>query len=139
MTLLALLPGVLVGASCFLPLISASVSLGDVSGGGHVTALDTTAGKVAVVLAFLAIVLDAVDLRGRERQYRSVTSLLAFGAAVVVAYKGWSLESRLNSATAADVGNALGIAVHASLGVGVWVALIGGVLGTLGRWFLADA
>jgi len=43
------------------------------------------------------------------------------------------VESEFNSVAVSQ------IAVHASIGIGVWVALLGGLAGTLGRWMLADA
>ena len=101
--------------------------------GGHASAPDTTAGKVALVLAFVAVLLAALDLRGGERRYRSGTTALAVLAALIVAYKGWSLADQFNSVAASH------IAVHASIGIGVWVALLGGVAGALGRWMLAHA
>ena len=133
MPLLVLLPGVFVALGCFLPLVSASIDVAGFGGSGHIAATDTTIGKVALVLAFLAIVLDVVDLRGGERRLRSATTALAFLGGVLVAYKGWSMTGRFNSVAAAQ------ISVHASIGTGVWVALIGGVAGTVGRWMLADA
>ena len=133
MPLLVLAPGALVALGCFLPLVSASVSVVGLSAGGHVAATDTTVGKVALVLAFLALLLDSLDLRGGERRYRGGTTALAILGALLVAYKGWSVESEFNSVAVSQ------IAVHASIGIGVWVALLGGLAGTLGRWMLADA
>jgi hypothetical protein len=133
MALLVLAPGALVGLACFLPLVSASVSIVGVSGTGHVAATDTTVGKVALVLAFLVVLLDALDLRGGERRYRSGTTALAILAALLVAYKGWALQGQFDSVAASAV------AVHASIGIGVWVALLGGLAGSFGRWILVDA
>jgi hypothetical protein len=133
MPLLVLAPGALVALACFLPLVSASVSVVGLSAGGHIAATDTTVGKVALVLAFAALLLDALDLRGGERRYRSGTTSLAVLAAILVAYKGWSINSDFNAVSASQ------IAVHASIGLGVWVALLGGFAGSLGRWMLADS
>jgi hypothetical protein len=133
MALLVLAPGALVGLACFLPLVSASVSIVGVSGTGHVDATDTTVGKVALVLAFLVVLLDALDLRGGGRRYRSGTTALAILAALLVAYKGWALQGQFDSVAASTV------AVHASIGIGVWVALLGGLAGSFGRWILVDA
>lgn len=133
MALLVLLPGAFVALGCFLPLVSASIAVAGIGGSGHIAATDTTIGKVALVLAFLALLLDMGDLRGGERRFRSTTTALAFLGGVLVAYKGWSMTGQFNSVAASQ------IAVHASIGLGVWVALIGGVAGTFGRWMLADA
>jgi hypothetical protein len=133
MALLVLAPGVLVAVGCFLPLVSASVSIVGVSGTGNIAATDTTVGKVALVLAFVAVLLDALDLRGGERRYRGGTTALAVLAALLVAYKGWSVQSQFDSVAVSQ------IAVHASIGIGVWVALLGGLAGSFGRWLLVDA
>ena len=131
--LLVLMPGALVAVGCFLPLVSASIAIAGFGGSGHVAATDFTIGKVALVLAFVALLLDVVDLRGGEKRFRSGTTALAMLAGVLVAYKGWSVEGQFNSVAAGAV------AVHASIGIGVWVALVGGFAGSLGRWMLADA
>src|SRR4051812_42722941 len=97
MALLVLLPGAFVALGCFLPLVSASVTVAGFGGSGHIAATDTTIGKVALVLAFLALLLDVLDLRGGERQFRSATTALAFLGGVLVAYKGWSMTGQFNS------------------------------------------
>jgi hypothetical protein len=118
--ILALVGGGLVGGACFLPLVSASVSFAGISGTGHMSGTDTTAGKVALVLGFAALLLASLDLSsGRDRFRRQAAAAAILGALIVV-YKSWSVTSTLRNPVAASyVG-------HVSVGIGMWVALFGG-------------
>ena len=118
----ALAGGGLVGAACFLPWMSASVSLAGFSARGHMSGTDTTAGKVALVLGFAALLLAALDLNSGAEHYRRFAAGAAIVGAAIVVYKAWSLTAQMNDAAA----NSAGFVGHVSIGVGMWVALVGG-------------
>ena len=115
---LALGGGALVGIACFLPLVSVSISFGQLSVNGNLHATDLTAGKIALVLAFAAVLGAALDLRSADDQLRRPAAASALLAAVIIVWKSWSLTSRVS-------GTGL---VHASVGLALWAALIGGGL-----------
>jgi hypothetical protein len=85
---------------------------------GNIHATDLTAGKVALVLAFAGILGAALDLRSDSDQLRRPAAASALVAAAIVVWKSWSLTSRVS-------GTGL---VHASVGIALWAALIGGGL-----------
>src|SRR5690349_15074899 len=95
-----------------------SVSLGPLSVNGNVHATDLTAGKIALVLAFAGVLGAALDLRVDTDQLRRPAAAASLLAAVIVVWKSWSLTSRVS-------GTAL---AHASVGLALWAALIGGGL-----------
>jgi hypothetical protein len=114
---LALGGGALVGTACFLPLLSLSLTFGQISGTASAHATDLTAGKVALVLAIGSLLLGVWDLRGGDGSLRRPAAGCALVAACIVVYKAWSLTSQVNSA---------GVSVaHASMGAAVWVAIVG--------------
>ena len=115
--ILALGGGALVGIACFLPLLSLSITFGQLSTSGNVHATDLTAGKVALVLAVASLLLAVWDIRGGDGTLRRPAAACAIVGAAIVIYKSWSLTSKLNAA-------GLSIA-HVSMGVAVWVALVG--------------
>jgi len=117
---LALGGGALVGVACFLPLLSLSVTVAGFSGTGDLHATDLTAGKVALILAFMAVLLGVVDLRGGEGTLRRPAAACAIAGAAIVVYKSWKLMSQINAAgaTATNI-------VHVSMGMAMWVALVG--------------
>ena len=116
--LLALGGGALVGLACFLPLLSLTVTFGAISGTGNVHATDLTSGKVALVLAIASLLLAVIDIRGGDGTFRRPAAACALVGAAIVVYKSWTLAAKLNGA---DVSFA-----HVSMGVGMWVALVGG-------------
>ena len=114
--MLALGGGALVGIACFLPLFSLTITFGALQSSGNVHATDLTSGKVALVLAFASLLLAVIDIRGGDGT-RNTSDVGCLGAAIVV-YKSWTLTSK---------GNGAGVSfAHVSMGVGMWVALIGG-------------
>jgi hypothetical protein len=115
--LLALGGGALVGLACFLPLLSLSVTVAGFSAGGNLHATDLTAGKVALVLAFLSVLLGVVDVRGGEGTLQRPAAALAIIGAAIVVYKSWKLMGQVNA-----LGDTF---AHVSMGVGMWVALAG--------------
>ena len=117
--LLALGGGALVGVACFLPLLSLSVTVAGFTGNGNVHATDLTAGKVALVVAFLGVLLGVVDLRGGDGTLRRPAAGCAIVGASIVVYKSWKLMSEMNAA--ASTTNF----VHVSMGLAMWVALVG--------------
>jgi len=119
---LALGGGALVGLACFLPLLSLSVTVAGFSGTGSLHATDLTAGKVALVLAFIAVLLGVVDLRGGAGTLRRPAAVLAIAGAAIVVYKSWKLMSTVNAAAAMSTTASL---VHVSMGTAMWVALVG--------------
>ncbi len=115
--MLALGGGALVGIACFLPLLSLTVTFGAVSSSGNVHATDLTSGKVALVLAFGSLLLAVIDIRGGDGTYRRPAAACAIVAAAIVVYKSWKITSQINSAGVSFA--------HVSMGVAVWVALVG--------------
>ena len=115
--MLALGGGALAGIACFLPLLSLTVTFGSFSGSGNVHATDLTAGKVALVLAFASLLLAVIDIRGGDGSYRRPAAACAIVAAAIVIYKSWTLAGKVNSAGVSFA--------HASMGMGMWVALLG--------------
>jgi hypothetical protein len=116
--MLALGGGALVGIACFLPLLSLTITYGALHGSGDVHATDLTSGKVALVLAFASLLLAVVDIRGGDGTYRRPAAACALVGAAIVVYKSWTLTSRVNGAGVSFA--------HVSMGVGMWVALVGG-------------
>jgi hypothetical protein len=116
--MLALGGGALVGIACFLPLLSLTLTIGSVSGTGNLHATDLTAGKVALVLAFASLLLAVIDIRGGDGSYRRPAAACALIGAAIVVYKSWTLTAKVNSAGVSFA--------HVSMGMGMWVALIGG-------------
>jgi hypothetical protein len=116
--LLALGGGALVGIACFLPLLSLTLTFGSFSGTGNVHATDLTSGKVALVLAFASLLLAVIDIRGGDGSYRRPAAACALIGAAIVDYKSWTLTSKVNSAGVSFA--------HVSMGMGMWVALVGG-------------
>jgi len=115
--MLALSGGALVGIACFLPLLSLTVTFGAVSSSGSVHATDLTSGKVALVLAIGSLLLAVIDIRGGDGTYRRPAAACAIVAAAIVVYKSWKITSQINSAGVSFA--------HVSMGVAVWVALVG--------------
>ena len=115
--ILALGGGALVGLACFLPLFSLTVSFGEISANGSAQASDFTAGKVALVLAFASLLLAVIDIRGGEGTYRRPAAGCAIVGAAIVVYKSWKLTAEFSGADTAFA--------HASVGIAMWVALIG--------------
>jgi hypothetical protein len=116
--MLALGGGALVGIACFLPLLSLTLTFGAVSSSGNVHATDLTSGKVALVLAFASLLLAVIDIRGGDGTYRRPAAACALVGAAIVVYKSWTLTSKVNGAGVSFA--------HVSMGMGMWVALIGG-------------
>jgi len=116
--ILALGGGALVGIACFLPLLSLSITFGALQTSGNLHATDLTSGKVALVLAFASLLLAVIDIRGGDGTYRRPAAACALVGAAIVVYKSWSLTSKVNSAGVSFA--------HVSMGMGMWVALIGG-------------
>jgi hypothetical protein len=116
--ILALTGGGLVGASCFLPWLSLSISFAGLTGSANLQGTDTTAGKVALLLAFAAVLAAALDVRAGEQRLRRPAAAAALVGAAIVVYKSWSLTSQVNGT---------GLA-HVSTGIGMWAALLGGGL-----------
>jgi len=116
--LLALGGGALVGLACFLPLLSLTVTFGALHTSGNVHATDLTSGKVALVLAFGSLLLAVIDIRGGDGTYRRPAAACALVGAAIVVYKSWTLTSRVNGAGVSFA--------HVSMGMGMWVALVGG-------------
>ena len=114
---LALGGGALVGVACFLPLLSLSITFGQLSTSGNVHATDLTSGKVALVLAFGSLLLAVIDIRGGDGTFRRPAAACAIVAAAIVIYKSWKLTSEVNAAGVSFA--------HVSMGVAVWVALLG--------------
>jgi hypothetical protein len=115
--MLALGGGALVGIACFLPLLSLTVTFGQFSGSGNVHATDLTSGKVALVLAIGSLLLAVIDLRGGDGSYRRPAAACAIVGAGIVIYKSWKLASEVNGAGVSFA--------HVSMGIAVWVALVG--------------
>ena len=115
--LLALGGGALVSIACFLPLVSLTLTFGAVSGTGNVHATDLTSGKVALVLAFVSLLLAVIEIRGGDGTYRRPAAACALVGASIVVYKSWLLTSKVSGAGVSFA--------HASMGMGMWVALIG--------------
>ena len=116
--ILALGGGALVGIACFLPLLSVSITFGALQTSGNLHATDLTSGKVALVLAFASLLLAVIDIRGGDGTYRRPAAACALVGAAIVVYKSWTLTSKVNSAGVSFA--------HVSMGMGMWVALIGG-------------
>jgi hypothetical protein len=116
--ILALGGGALVGIACFLPLLSLSITFGALQTSGNLHATDLTSGKVALVLAFASLLLAVIDIRGGDGTYRRPAAACALVGAAIVVYKSWTLTSKVNSAGVSFA--------HVSMGMGMWVALIGG-------------
>jgi hypothetical protein len=116
--MLALGGGALVGIACFLPLLSLTITFGALQSSGNVHATDLTSGKVALVLAFASLLLAVIDIRGGDGTYRRPAAACAIVGAAIVVYKSWTLTSKVNGAGVSFA--------HVSMGVGMWVALIGG-------------
>ena len=116
--ILALGGGALVGIACFLPLLSLSITFGALQTSGNLHATDLTSGKVALVLAFASLLLAVIDIRGGDGTYRRPAAACALVGAAIVVYKSWTLMSKVNSAGVSFA--------HVSMGMGMWVALIGG-------------
>ena len=115
---LALGGGALVGIACFLPLLSLTITVGTLSSSGNVHATDLTSGKVALVLAVVSLLLAVIDIRGGDGTYRRPAAACALVGAAIVVYKSWTLTSKINGAGASFA--------HVSMGIGMWVALVGG-------------
>ena len=111
--------GGLVGTACFLPWLSLSVNLLGVSVAGSMHGTDTTSGKVAIVLAFTSVLLAVIDLRGGDGSLRSWSIGTALAGAAIVVYKSWRFSSTVAVAAAGTN------FAHASMGPGMWVALLG--------------
>jgi hypothetical protein len=111
--------GGLVGAACFLPWLSLSVNFLGVSGAANMHGTDTTSGKVALVCAFASVLLAVVELRGGDGSLRRWSIAAALAGAAIVVYKSWRYSSTFMVATA---GSSF---AHASMGPGMWVALVG--------------
>jgi hypothetical protein len=120
--ILALGGGALVGLACFLPLFSLTVSFGEISANGSAQASDFTAGKVALVLAFASLLLAVIDIRGGEGTYRRPAAGCAIVGAAIVVYKSLALAGQFNDPA---LGTGIG---HASPGIGMWVAFLGGAI-----------
>ena len=105
------------GIACFLPLLSLSVTVGQLSASGNVHATDLTIGKVALVLAIVSLLLGVIEIRGGDGTYRRPGAALAMVGAGLVIYKSWKLTSTVSASG--------GTFFHASMGVAVWVALLG--------------
>jgi hypothetical protein len=116
--MLALSGGALVGIACFLPLLSLTITFGALSQSGNVHATDLTSGKVALVLAFASLLLAVIDIRGGDGTYRRPAAACALIGGAIVVYKSWTLTSKINGAGVSFA--------HVSMGIGMWVALIGG-------------
>jgi hypothetical protein len=112
--------GGLVGTACFLPWLSLSVNLLGVSAQGSMHGTDTTSGKVALVLAFASVLLAVIELRGGDGSLRRWSIGTALAGAAIVVYKSWRYSSTF---TVAAAGSSF---AHASMGPGMWVALVGG-------------
>jgi len=121
---LLLAGGGLVGTACFLPWLSLSVSLLGVSGAANMHGTDTTAGKVALVLAFVSVLLAVIELRGGDGSLRRWSVAAALAGAAIVVYKSWRYSSTFMAATAGSN------FAHASMGPGMWVALLGAAAAT---------
>ncbi|HTZ04470.1 MAG TPA: hypothetical protein VMB53_01815 [Gaiellaceae bacterium] len=117
---LLLAGGGLVGLACFLPWISVSIQILGVSGTGHVHGTDFTSGKVALVLAFVSVLLAVVDLRGGDGSLRRWSIGAALAGSAIVVYNAWH-----KSSTFAVAASGTSFA-HASTGPGLWVGLLGG-------------
>ena len=128
---LLLAGGGLVGVACFLPWISLSITILGVSGTGHAHGTDFTSGKVALVLAFVSVLLAVIDVRGGDGSLRRWSAGAAIVGAAIVVYESWHKASTF--AIAASSTNF----AHASVGPGLWVGLLGGAAavaaGFLGR------
>jgi hypothetical protein len=118
--ILALAGGAIVGIGCFLPLLSLSLSIAGVTTKGNVSATDMTAGKVALVFAFAALLLAALDLRDGDGSLRRWAAGCALVGASIIVYKSWTLSAKANAALSATTFG------HVSVGIGMWVALVGG-------------
>jgi hypothetical protein len=116
---LLLAAGGLVGTACFLPWLSLSMSLLGVSGVASMHGTDTTAGKVALVLAFGSVLLAVIELRGGDGSLRRWSIGTALAGAAIVVYKSWRYSTTFMVATAGSN------FAHASMGPGMWVALLG--------------
>ena len=116
--ILALGGGALVGIACFLPLLSLSITFGSLQTSGNLHATDLTSGKVALVLAFASLLLAVIDIRGGDGKYRRPAAACALVGAAIVVYKSWTLTSKVNGAGVSFA--------HVSMGMGMWVALVGG-------------
>jgi hypothetical protein len=108
--------------ACFLPLLSLSVTIAGFTGSGDLHATDLTAGKVALVLAFAAVLLGVIDLRGGEGTLRRPAAACAIAGAAIVVYKSWKLMSLINSASSTATVSSI---AHVSMGTAMWVALAG--------------
>jgi TRAP-type C4-dicarboxylate transport system permease small subunit len=115
--ILALGGGALVAVACFLPLLSLSVTVAGFTGTGSLHATDLTAGKVALVLAFLSVLLAVIDVRGGEGTLRRPAAALAIVGAAIVVYKSWKLMAAVNAAGTTFA--------HVSMGIAMWIALVG--------------
>ena len=119
---LALAGGGLVGVACFLPFFSVSVSVTGFSAAATMKGTDTTAGKVALALGFAALILAALDLQSGQVPFRKWASGCAILGAAIVVYKSLALAGQFNDPA---LGTGIG---HASPGIGMWVAFLGGAI-----------
>src|SRR5262245_889896 len=119
----ALVSGGLIGAGCFLPWMSASLTIAGISASGNVSGTDTTAGKAALVLGFAALLLAALDLHAGEDRFRRVAAGAAVVGALIAVYKSWAMTAQFTDAAANDVAGG-----DVSIGIGMWVALTGGAI-----------
>jgi len=128
---LLLAGGGLVGLSCFLPWFTLSVTILGISGTGHAHGTDFTSGKVALVLAFVSVILAVIDLRGGDGSLRRWSVGAALAGSAIVVYESWHKASTFMVAASSTN------FAHASVGPGLWVGLLGGAAavaaGFLGR------
>ena len=108
--------GGFVGISCFLPWFSLSVSLAGISFAAHQHGIDTGAGKLALLLALVSLVLAGIDWNRGDGSLRRWSVGAALAGAAIVLYKSMYYRSQFSDPS--------GIS-HASFGSGTWVALLG--------------
>ena len=115
--MLALGGGALVGIACFLPLLSLTITFGALP--VRQRARDRSHGGQGRARARLRVAPPRRDRHPRRRRHVPApgAACALVGAAIVV-YKSWTLTSKVNGAGVSFA--------HVSMGIGMWVALIGG-------------
>ncbi len=125
---LSLIGGGLVLLGSFLTWATVTVGIGSLGVSGTVGVSGTDGdGQITLVLGLVIVGIGVVGLMGRPRFW--LISLIAGCLAALVAVIDIVDVSR-------TVSQVQGAYMHASVGIGLWVVLVGAVVGVVGAWFL---